>query len=441
MSREIEGAARRALRVGLMSQSVAGSYVGYFLQRAFLGEDSRKEKLSAAHTKAARRVRSELQQLRGPMMKVGQALSLQTDLLPEEILKELSQLQMHAPGMHPSLARVQFKGSMGRNPDEVFRTFEPEPFAAASLGQVHRAVTKHGDDVAVKIQYPGIRLAVENDFKTLRALSKPIQTLGHLPVTALDEVERGVLAETDYAREAANIEYFQNGLAPLRFVIVPSVYKEYSSDKVLTMSLLSGKHLDDFLAARPSQALRDQVGAHLVELFYFQVLKLGAVHADPHWGNYLFKEDGAIGLVDFGCVKYLRREFVISISRMYLGDERSDEYQQQLGDWYRQVSGKALPPKTRKAFSDFVRRFYRKVYPRPDENQPVDFGNAAFLKEFRIGAANLAASKGVLPEYIFQSRAEEGLYSTLHRLRARVKTSAIVRKCLQPAAMSGTQKG
>lgn len=431
MPRENEGAARRALRVGLMSQGVAGSYLGYFLQRAFLGEDSRKEKLSAAHTRAARRVTSELQQLRGPMMKVGQALSLQTDVLPEEILKELSQLQMHAPGMHPSLVRVQFKGSMGRDPEDVFRTFDPEPFAAASLGQVHRAVTHRGDEVAVKIQYPGIRQAVENDFKTLRMVSKPMRTLGHLPLAALDEIEKGVLAETDYAREAANIEHFRAGLAPLPFVTVPRVYKEYCSDKVLTMSLLGGKHLDDFLAGRPAQALRDRVGAHLFELFYFQHLKLEALHADPHWGNYLINDDGTLGLVDFGCVKYLRHELVASISRMYLCvDERSDEYQQFLGEWYRQVCGNALPQKTRKAFSDMVRRFYRRVYPRPDENEAVDFANPAFLAEFRIGAAALVASKGILPEYIFLSRAEDGLYHTLHRLRARVKTSAIVRKFL-----------
>jgi predicted unusual protein kinase regulating ubiquinone biosynthesis (AarF/ABC1/UbiB family) len=122
---ESSGAVRRALRVGVMSRGVAGSYFGYLVQRAFLGEDGRNEKLKAAHTKAARRVREELQSLRGPMMKVGQALSLQTDLLPEEILKELGQLQMNAPGMHPSLVRVQYKGSFGREPEDVFRTFEP----------------------------------------------------------------------------------------------------------------------------------------------------------------------------------------------------------------------------------------------------------------------------------------------------------------------------
>jgi len=430
MTREDEGAARRAWRIGLLGQGIAGSYIGYFLQRAFLGEDRRKEKLSAAHTQAARRVTRELQQLRGPMMKIGQALSLQTDVLPEEILKELTQLQMHAPGMHPSLARVQFRSNLGRDPQDVFRTFDPKPFAAASLGQVHHAVTGSGAEVAVKIQYPGIRRAVENDFKTLRAIAKPAQTLGRLPAAALDEIERGVLAETDYVREAENIERFREGLAPLPFVMVPTVYREYSRDKVLTMSQLPGRHLDDFLASRPPQALRDQIGSHLVDLFYFQILSLWAVHADPHWGNYLFNADGTIGIVDFGCVKYLRPDMMASISRMYLCDVSSAEYQRQLGDWYRQASGNPLPSTTRKAFTALVHRFYCKAYPRPDDQQAVDFADDDLLMEFRKGAAALAASKGILPEYIFMSRAEEGLYHTLHRLRARVKTSAIVRRNL-----------
>jgi predicted unusual protein kinase regulating ubiquinone biosynthesis (AarF/ABC1/UbiB family) len=145
MPRERAGAARRALRVGLMTQGVAGSYVGYFLQRAFLGADRRREKLSAAHSKAARRVTSELQQLRGPMMKVGQALSLQSDLLPEEVLKELSQLQMKAPGMHPSLARSS-KGAWAAIPKRCFarssRSRLPPPRSDRCIERSPSAATK-----------------------------------------------------------------------------------------------------------------------------------------------------------------------------------------------------------------------------------------------------------------------------------------------------------
>src|SRR5207302_2628411 len=130
----------------------------------------------------------------------------------------------------------------------------------------------------------------------------------HLQKSSIDENYEQIIAETDYLREADNIEFLADRLAPLSFVKVPRVFREYSSDKVLTMSLMTGRHLEDFLAQRPSQKLRNQLGAHLFELFHFQVYKIEALHADPHWGNYLFNDDAGISLVDFGCVKYLSPE-------------------------------------------------------------------------------------------------------------------------------------
>src|SRR5713226_3884773 len=197
---------RRALSMASMGADIAGSYIGYLLQRAFLGEEQGQSKLKSTHTRAARRMRDEMQSLRGPAMKIGQTLSLHTDILPDEVLAELATLQMEAPGMHPSLVRVQVKGSLGCEPEEIFKQFTAEPFAAASLGQVHHAITREGQRVAVKIQYPGIRRAIENDFRLFRSFSKPAQASGHIPKAAIDEMEQQILAETDYQCEADNIE-------------------------------------------------------------------------------------------------------------------------------------------------------------------------------------------------------------------------------------------
>jgi predicted unusual protein kinase regulating ubiquinone biosynthesis (AarF/ABC1/UbiB family) len=419
-----------------LTAGVTGSYVGYLAQRVFLGADARERKLKATHTRAARRMTSELLTLRGPAMKLGQTLSLQAGLLPEEMLAELATLQMSAPGMHPTLARAQFKAAMGKPPEELFRSFAPEPFAAASLGQVHHAVTREGARVAVKIQYPGIQAAVANDFRWFRTVSKGAQVTRHIPAATLAELEQQIVAETDYGREAANLEYFRTKLAPLEFVSVPRAYRKYSGDGVITMELLTGEHLDEFLAGRPSQRLRDQLGARLVELFYFQLLEVEAFHADPHWGNYLFGKDGSIGLVDFGCVKYLDPQFVAGLRALYLypGDRTGSGFQELLTERYA-LQGRKLAPAARKALARFAENFYRTVYP-PEvarDDQPFDFSSDQALRTYMRESANLARSRCALPEYLMMSRAETGLYATLHRLRARVPMSRIVRRYLTKA--------
>jgi predicted unusual protein kinase regulating ubiquinone biosynthesis (AarF/ABC1/UbiB family) len=417
-----------------MGMGVAGSYVGYLLQRAFLGEDARRTRLSAAHSKAAKRMTREMKTLRGPAMKLGQTLSLHAGVLPDETLTELASLQREAPGMHPSLVRVQFKASMGRFPEDVFETFDETPFAAASLGQVHRATLREGTAVAVKIQYPGIRDAVAADFSWFRKVSKAAQATGHLPTSAIDELERQIVAETDYAREAENLNFFRTGLAPLDAITVPRLYPELSGARVLTMTMVPGVHLDDFLAGRPSQAIRDLVGERLLDLFYFQLLRLEALHADPHWGNYLFSADGTIGIVDFGCVKYLRREFVDDLESflLYPGARDSPEFRRLLEKRFRVMGGKPTAA-GRQAMVNFAERFYRRVFPWEPERdaERFDFGDVRVLQDYMRESQALVKSKGILPQYIFLARAELGLYQTLHRLRARVTTSRIVRRYLR----------
>jgi len=417
-----------------LSAGVAGSYAGYLAQRAFLGEDQREQKLKSVHAKAGRRVTDELAGLRGPAMKLGQTLSLQTDLVPEEFLRELSMLQRHAPGMHPSLVRAQFKASMGGVPEDFFRSFQAEPFAAASLGQVHRACTRDGQKVAVKIQYPGIRAAITSDFELARQLTGAMRLSGHVPKALLQETEQQILAETDYRREAANIEFFGVQLRPLSYVTVPKVYREYSGDYVLTMSLLDGEHLEQYLAHRPSQPERDRLGSHLCELFYYQLLGVGAFHADPHWGNYLFGPKGAISLVDFGCVKYLTPKFVdhLHATILYPGNRQSWEFRRLFEDGHA-LSGAKRNSAAQRALANLAEGFYRRVYPpEPEkENDTFDFGEEAFLREYMREAAHVFRAKGILPEYILMARAEIGLYQTLHRLRSRVQTTKIVRKFLR----------
>jgi predicted unusual protein kinase regulating ubiquinone biosynthesis (AarF/ABC1/UbiB family) len=137
----------------------------------------------------------------------------------------------------------------------------------------------------------------------------------------LDELESVIVSETDYTREAANLVRFGKGLKPLGYVDVPKPIPEYSTDRVLTMTLLGGEHLEGWLAHDPPRRLRNRLGKRLFELFYHQIHFVKALHADPHPGNYLFSGDGEIGLVDFGCVKEIAPEVVESLKVIALSGE------------------------------------------------------------------------------------------------------------------------
>jgi predicted unusual protein kinase regulating ubiquinone biosynthesis (AarF/ABC1/UbiB family) len=264
---------------------------------------------------------------------------------------------------------------------------------------------------------------------------------GHLPKNILDEMESQILAETDYVREAAEIEFFKTRLAPLPFVQVPEVLGSHSSDRVLTMSVVRGRHIDEFMSTRPSQAVRDLLGRRLLELFLFQLLRLERLHADPHWGNYLFNEDGSIGLVDFGCVKHFDRNHVASLRKgfLYSGDFRGAEFQQIVQEQFA-VGNKKVSPATRRAVVEFAERFYRKVFPPRDAARLFDFSDSGFLRDFMRAALKLTRAKGTPAHFVFFARAEIGLYMTLHRLRARVPTTAIVRRLLD-ATHGGESRG
>jgi predicted unusual protein kinase regulating ubiquinone biosynthesis (AarF/ABC1/UbiB family) len=359
---------------------IAGSYLGYQMQNLFLDPPARAQNKKTFRQKNAQRFREELQQLRGPVMKLGQTLSMQGHLIPEEILEELTALQMHAPSMHPTLMRTQFKRSMGKYPEEVFARFEMEPFAAASLGQVHFAVTRGGDEVAVKIQYPAIREAIRNDFALLRTVTLPARWAKYVSDEMISEAENGFMLETDYGNEAKNIELFGQHAPELSFLRVPNVFREYSSDKVLTMSFMRGEFLDQRLDRNPSQEWRNRLGSRLFELFVYQFYNMNAIHADPHPGNYLYDDDGTIALIDFGCVKYLPDDIVQNSHAM------------------------------------------------ADQQEAVDFGQTTVLECMTELWDKVLKTCPPNPEVFFLCRQELGLFNVLYRLGATVPTAEITER-------------
>lgn len=427
-----DGVVGRGFRLGKLGFGLVGSYVSYQAQNLLLGESEQSQRQARFQQKASRRVREELGALKGPAMKLGQILSMQTEMLPEQAVAELANLQMRAPGMHASLARAQFKSSLGKYPEEVFREFSDEPFAAASLGQVHLAKTRDGEKVAVKIQYPAIRQAIENDFKLLRSATLPGQLTGHVPVALLDEVQRGILEETDYLREADNLEFFAKGLSHFDYVSVPRVRREFSTDRVLTMSFMEGEPLSDILKRKPSQEFRDRLGMRLCELFETQLHHLKAIHADQHPGNYLFRRNGHIGLIDFGCVKRVSLD-IGELHRAYRGRVwRKNETSAR--QFLRVIYGPDIPYARGRKILPVFDKWCDEFYPKdPQEDIIVDFAkDPKWSGKMRAIQSELMKrtfrDKLINPEFAFVTRADIGLRFLLKEIQAKINFSEIIRR-------------
>jgi predicted unusual protein kinase regulating ubiquinone biosynthesis (AarF/ABC1/UbiB family) len=418
---------KRAARMTKLSAGVLGSNVGYLLGNLFTPTKRRGERRTAMQTRTAQRIRRELQELRGPAMKLGQVLSMQSHLIDEKAIEELANLQMQAPPMHPTLMRIQFRNEMGCDPEEAFQEFEPEPFAAASLGQVHRARTKDGHRVAVKIQYPAVREIIEADFQTLSQVLLPARIMRVIPQSVIDELRCGILIECNYRNEARNIEQFGKGMKRLSFVEIPKLFPELCTDRVLTMSFMEGKHIGDFLRTKPSQEVRNRLGRQFLELFCFQAYGLQLIHADPHPGNYLLSTNH-IGMVDFGCVKKLNDEVVQCIRDFALVRWRENEevYRSML----KAICGPGGSPKDagpRRTLDEMI-RVYRNLY--RDDGESTDFGDVRILRGMSRLYKLFLSSKFMPPQFLFYSRAEMGLYMTLHRLGARIPAYRIATEAM-----------
>jgi len=436
MVSDFESAGRRGIRLGKLGLSLTGSYLGYQVQNLFLGEEGKVANQKRFRERASRRVKEELGSLKGPVMKLGQILGMQRQILPEEVLEQLAALQMQAPAMHPTLTRAQVRGSYGKYPEEVFREFEPEPFAAASLGQVHRAVTKNGQPVAVKIQYPGIRSAIENDLKLLRSATLPGRLSGHAPAAVIDEIRRGFLEETDYIHEGKNADFFREALAGFSYVSVPRVCWNLTTDKILTMSYLEGETAGDFLRRKPGQSIRDDIGRHLVELYHFQIQCLRVLHADHQPGNYLFTPDGRIGLIDFGCVKRLNIDFA-DLSRCCVHRTWRQGEEQAL-HVFRLIWGSSVPIERAKPMLSALESLVAILFPEPSKAKlEVNFGEPHLLDTMVKTYGKALRHKLTNPEFAFVSRTELGLVSLLHALRARVNTRDVWQGVHQRAKEAG----
>lgn len=305
---------------------IAGRYgFGGILERGGLwGRLGGKEPVTPAEgtdqASTARRFRMMLAELGPTFVKLGQVLSTRGDLLPAAFIDELAVLQDQVPPEPIEHVRAQLKKAFNRDIDEVFAEFEPQCLAAASIAQVHRALTKSGERVVVKVQRPGIEEQVRADLSVLhyvaRLLEAVIEEVGvYTPTGIIEEFDRAVHEELDFLNEAANIRAFHKNHVDRPKLKVPRVYDELTGRSVLTMELLDAPTLSH---ATLDQSEKQVLATTIVEDAFKQLFEDGLFHGDPHPGNLLVMPNHVLGIIDFGLVGRVTRQMQDSLVSLVL---------------------------------------------------------------------------------------------------------------------------
>jgi predicted unusual protein kinase regulating ubiquinone biosynthesis (AarF/ABC1/UbiB family) len=328
------GRTRRMLKVGALTGHVGSSYLWQTLFKPFRSIDSHRRELLGTHVRNALRIVESSAELRGAFTKVVQMLSMRDDLLPSQALEVLASARANVPAMPYRVIRERIRAELGKPPERLFARFEREAFAAASLGQVHRAELRSGESVVVKVQYPGIEETVEQDLQNVHALLQVLTRLGRdVMRRRIDtagvhrELEQRLREELDYRKEAENIALFRSLLGEDEEIEFPAVVAELSARRVLTMSLVDGYPLADVLAPGVDQELKDWVAIKYFRTVCRQILHFGVLHTDPQPANYLVTHHPKLGILDFGSIRVFPedlRSSYLRLARALLEDSRRD---------------------------------------------------------------------------------------------------------------------
>src|ERR1700757_4914974 len=311
----------RAARYARVSANVGGVAARYAGRRLLGGEPDRASEASALSLALGR--------LKGPRMKLAQLMATFPDLLPPEYAAELQKLQSEAPPMGWAFVKRRMMAELGADWAKKFSSFEHQPAAAASLGQVHRAQAHDGSLLACKLQYPDMQSAVEADLQQLEWLFAIHRRMDPAIVTTeiAKEIGARVREELDYRREAKHVSLYRAMLDGVKTIRVPRVWPELSTGRLLTLDWLEGRRLLEH--TKSQLAVRNRIATAMFTAWWFPFSRFGVIHGDPHLGNYtIFAEGGApvgLNLLDYGCIRIFAPKFVGGVVDLYNGLLRGDD--------------------------------------------------------------------------------------------------------------------
>ncbi len=427
MAKKSGGRLSRLARLGGLTGRVAGSYVANKLRSAINSSEVAQKARERGHIETARDIVDTMSKLKGAAMKVGQQAAMFADSLdlPPEVAESLSSLHADAEPIPFSHIKEDVESELDMPLEEAFGSFDPAPLGTASLAQAHRATLPDGTDVVVKILHRGVEDSVATDIMALKGIMLSSRALRRSKAEVddiFDELRDRLEEELDYLQEAANIHAYRTLYGDDPRVRIPKVHAAWSTERVLTMDRVPGVHLDDFLATASPEA-RHRAGITVSEFYYEQVFRHRMLHADPHPGNYLFDEDGTVGVLDFGCVKRFDEFWIANYARTALAGldndrERALASARELGAW----------DGTDAASGDALWGFIRGVLHGFGQGE-ITLGDENFIERMRPVIKDLLLHPEVRTprDVIMLHRSLGGLYSMGRKLRTRQDFGALLR--------------
>ena len=297
----------RATKLVQTGAKVGVNYLKYYGEK-IVNSDLTRDKLNEDN---AEDIYDGLKSLKGSALKVAQMLSMDKNFLPQAYVEKFSLSQFSVPPLSAPLVLKTFKSNFGKTPYEIFDEFNAESVNAASIGQVHLA-KKNGKKLAVKIQYPGVANSIYSDLALVKPMAIRMFNLqGKDSDKYFKEVEDKLIEETNYTLELKQSQEVVAACQKIDNLVFPAYYPEFSSEKILTMDWMTGKHLSEFTAENTNQETANKVGQALWDFYMYQIHVLRKVHADPHPGNFLVDENQQLVALDFGCMKSIPNDFYV----------------------------------------------------------------------------------------------------------------------------------
>lgn len=416
---------RRAGKFVRTGVKVGGNYLKAYSQKLIKGELDQEE----LDKKNAEDIYETLSELKGSALKVAQMLSMDKGVLPQAFSQQFSKAQSKAPALSGPLIVRSFQKYFGKSPLDLFDDFELKAAHAASIGQVHKA-KKDGKELAVKIQYPGVGDSVVSDLKLVRPIARRMFGFKDQDIELyFQEVKERLLEETDYELELKRSQQISQACAELPNLFFAEYLPEYSASRIITMSWLEGLSMQDFLATNPRQEIRNQIGQALWDFYNYQIHELKIMHADAHPGNYLFRENGQLGILDFGCVKEIPEDFYQAYIQILNPESLQNEELFMKACYDAQILVAGDSQEEIDLYSGIFRQSWELIS-EPFLAKKFDFGNKEFFDNiYAFGdemSKNPALRNSRVPrghkDGIYLNRTYFGLFTILHELEAEIDT-------------------